>query len=131
MCVLQKPAQKAYPESGAKEFDCILKGCFNQALLPKWQCKSGAPKTDESFEDLYTRPEQLNNMISKLGQEDNWIRGIVSPVRQMSPPRRQTQQVSQRRARIGTVSHTEMPGTRVEVVSTAEKQDTFSAIVQS
>ena len=44
---LQKLAFKAFPESGAKEFDHLLKGGFYQALLPKWQRKLGAPKTQE------------------------------------------------------------------------------------
>ena len=48
--VLQKLAQNGFPESGAKEFDCMLKGRFYQALLLKWQQKLGAPKTDKSFE---------------------------------------------------------------------------------
>ena len=52
---LQKLAFKAFPESGAKEFDRLLKGRFYQALLPKWQRKLGAPKANESFEDLYAR----------------------------------------------------------------------------
>ena len=75
--------------------------------------------------------EPSNDMISKLGQEDKWIRGVASPVQQMSPPGRQTQPVSQGPARIGTVSRAGMTGTRVEVVSTAEKWDTSSVIVQS
>ena len=33
---LQALARRAFPESSPKEFDCLVKGCFFQALLPKW-----------------------------------------------------------------------------------------------
>ena len=63
---LQRLAQKAFPKSGAKEFDRMLKGRFYQALLPKWQRKLGAPKPSESFDDLYARARAYkNDMISK------------------------------------------------------------------
>ena len=52
---LQKLARKAFPKMDVKEFDRLLKGRFYQALLPKWQRKLGAPKTAESFDDLFTR----------------------------------------------------------------------------
>ena len=52
---LQKLARKAFPKMDLKEFDRLLKGHFYQALLPKWQCKLGAPKAAESFEDLFAR----------------------------------------------------------------------------
>ena len=88
--VLQKLARKAFPESGAKEFDRMLKGQFYQALLPKWQRKLGAPKTDESFEDLYARARTVERHNQQIGAERQWIGGVASPVQQMSPPRRQT-----------------------------------------
>ena len=50
---LQKLERKAFPTSGTKEFDRIVKGRFYQALLPKWQQKLGAPKATETFEELY------------------------------------------------------------------------------
>lgn len=56
---LQKLAVKAFPESGAKKFDRMPKGRFYQALLPKWQRKLGAPKTDESFENLFSRTRAI------------------------------------------------------------------------
>lgn len=37
-----------------KEFDCLIKGRFYQAPQ-KWQCKLGALKATESFDDLFTR----------------------------------------------------------------------------
>lgn len=37
----------------------MLKGRFYQVLLPKWQRKLGAPKPDESFEDLFARARAL------------------------------------------------------------------------
>ena len=65
--VLQKLARKAFPESGAEEFDCMLKGQFYQALLPKWQRKLGVPKTDESFEDLYARARAIERHDQQIG----------------------------------------------------------------
>ena len=56
---LQKLARKAFPESGPKEFDRLLKGRFYQALLPKWQRKLGAPKASETFDELYARARTL------------------------------------------------------------------------
>ena len=36
-----------------------MKGRFFQALLPKWQRKLGAPKTDESFDELFSRARTM------------------------------------------------------------------------
>ena len=68
--VMQKVAHKAFPESGAKEFDRMLKRCLYQALLPKWQWKFRAPKLMKALKTCIHGQELLNNMISKLGQED-------------------------------------------------------------
>ena len=64
---LQKLARKASPTSGVKEFDRLLKGQFYQALLPKWQRKLGAPKTDETFEDLYARARAIEQHDQQIG----------------------------------------------------------------
>ena len=56
---LQKLCRKAFPSIGGKEFDRFLKGRFFQALLPKWQKKLGAPKSSDSFSDLYDRTRTL------------------------------------------------------------------------
>ena len=56
---LQALARRAFPESSPKEFDRLVKGCFFQALLPKWQRKLGAPRATESFTDLYDRARTL------------------------------------------------------------------------
>lgn len=42
--------KKAYPGMSATVFDCMLKGRFYQALLPKWQ---RTPKLDEYLTALY------------------------------------------------------------------------------
>ena len=52
---LQAAARKAFPSLMGKEQDRLMKGRFFQSLLPKWQRKLGAPKTGESFEDLFNR----------------------------------------------------------------------------
>ena len=46
---LQSLGQKAFPSLTGR----LLKGRFFQALHVNWQGKLGAPKTDESFKDLY------------------------------------------------------------------------------
>ena len=51
----------------------MLKGHSYQALSPKWQCKLGAPKTDETFEDLYARARAMEQHVSKLEEEDKMI----------------------------------------------------------
>jgi len=56
---LQTLANKAFPSTPAKDFDRILKGRFFQALHVRWQRKLGAPKTNESFKELYDRARIL------------------------------------------------------------------------
>ena len=50
-----KLAKRAFPTITGKDFDRLLKGRFFQALLPCWQRKLGAPKPDESFDELFAR----------------------------------------------------------------------------
>ena len=52
---LQCLGKKAFPSTHGKDFDRILKGRFFQALRTKWQRKLGAPKAEESFQQLYDR----------------------------------------------------------------------------
>ena len=52
---LQKLATRAFPLITGKDFDRLLKGRFFQALLSRWQRKLGAPKPDESFDELFAR----------------------------------------------------------------------------
>ena len=56
---LQALGRKAFPSSQGREFDRLLKGRFFQALHVKWQRKLGAPKTGESFQELYDRARVL------------------------------------------------------------------------
>ena len=48
---LQKLAKTAFPTIGGKDLERL----FFQALLPRWQRKLGAPKQDESFDELFAR----------------------------------------------------------------------------
>ena len=52
---LQKLAKRAFPTITGTEFDRLLKGHFFQALLPRWQRKLGAPRTEKSFDELFAR----------------------------------------------------------------------------
>ena len=56
---LQKLAKRGFPKLVGKDLDRLLKGRFFQALLPKWQRKLGAPKIEESFEELYSRARMM------------------------------------------------------------------------
>ena len=51
--------RKAFPSSHGKEFDRLLKGRFFQAIHVKWQRKLGAPKTGETFQELFDRARVL------------------------------------------------------------------------
>ena len=61
---LQRLGRKAFPNADSKEFDRMLKGRFFQALHPKWQRKVGAPKTSETFNELYDRARTVEKQIS-------------------------------------------------------------------
>ena len=56
---LQTLGRKAFPQACGREFDCLLKGPFFQALRTKWQRKLGAPKPGETFYELYDRARTL------------------------------------------------------------------------
>lgn len=68
---LQRLGRKAFSTSGQKELDLMLKGRFYQALLPKWQQRLGAPKTTESFNELFARARTLE----RHDQQFNSARG--------------------------------------------------------
>ena len=86
----------------------MLKGRFYQALL--------YIKVTKALK-IYTQGQkQLKDRISKLLRADKWIRSLVSPVQQMSLPRRQTHQVRRGQARIGTISHAEMAGQKQRLI---------------
>jgi len=57
--VLQALRRKAFPSSHRREFNQLLKGWFFQALHVKWQRKLGAPKTGETFQELYNQAQIL------------------------------------------------------------------------
>ncbi len=59
---LQSLGRKAFPSSQGCEFDRLLKGRFFQALHVKWQRKLGAPKTGETFLELYDRARVLQQL---------------------------------------------------------------------
>ena len=56
---IQKLGRKAFPSTEGKELDRLLKGRFYQALHPRWQRKPNAPRTDETFEQLFERARML------------------------------------------------------------------------
>ena len=63
---LQKLGRKAFPGLKGKEFDRLLKGRFFQALHQKWQRKLGAPKSSETFQDLYDRARILEKQHKQI-----------------------------------------------------------------
>lgn len=56
---LQRLGRKAFPATEGKELDRLLKGRFYQALHPRWQRKLNAPRTDETFAQLFERARML------------------------------------------------------------------------
>ena len=63
---LMSLAKRAFPSLGVTEHDRLLKADFFLALLPKWQQKLGAPKVEESFNELYERAEWARDMTSSI-----------------------------------------------------------------
>lgn len=90
---LQRMAKRAFPSLTGKDLDRLLKGRFFQALLPKWQRKLGAPKTEESFDELYSRAritERREQQYSEAAGEKCHASPKTSkePERQVSVPQR-------------------------------------------
>ena len=52
---LQRVAKRAFPALFGNDLDRLLKGCYFQALDTRWQRKLGAPKPEESFDELFNR----------------------------------------------------------------------------
>ena len=79
---LQAAARKAFPSLLGKEHDRLMKGRFFQSLLPKWQRKLGAPKTEETFEDLFNRArtaEKHDQQYSQSAADKNDSRKKSNP----------------------------------------------------
>ena len=51
---LQRLAKRAFPAITGKDLDRLLRGRFFQVLLPHWQRKLGAPKPEETFDELFS-----------------------------------------------------------------------------
>ena len=68
-CHQLMPDKQSVEELGKElqKFDRIMKGRFYQALLPRWQRKLGAPKTTESFEELYAQARTLERHDQQYG----------------------------------------------------------------
>ena len=107
----------------------MLKERYYQALLLKWQCKLGAPKTDETFEDLYARGRAMEQHDQQIGRQDD------SRYRKPSTPDeapKETDTASEPRASNNWHGvHAKMRGIGAEVVSTVEKWDIFNGFVRS
>ena len=65
---LQAAARKAFPSLIGKEHDRLMKGRFFQSLAPKWQRKLGAPKAEETFEDLFNRARTVEKRDEQYSQ---------------------------------------------------------------
>ena len=114
---LQKLAKRAFPTVVGKDLDRLLKGHFFQALLPKWQRKLGAPKTEESFDELYNharmtecRDHQYSEAAGDQQKGGQQSKEAEKPVSQQGEePMRQVQQSQQ-----GTLSDNSFSGRRVQ-----------------
>ena len=93
---LQKLGRKAFPTSGAKEFDRIIKGRFYQALLPKWQRKLGAPKATKTFDELFARAQTLERHEQQFASAQGENRQREQPAKNTgNSPSRQCSQPGQ------------------------------------
>ena len=52
---IQRLGHRAFPSVTGNDLDRLLKGRFFQALLVRWQRKLGAPKVEETFQELFDR----------------------------------------------------------------------------
>ena len=50
---IQRLGHRAFPSVTGNDLDRLLKGRFFQALLVQWQRKLGAPKVEETFQELF------------------------------------------------------------------------------
>ena len=85
---IQKVAKRAFPTLVGKDLDRLMKGRFFQALLPKWQRKLGATKTDESFDELFScartmqcREQQYNDIADERKGKDKAKKADSEPNR--------------------------------------------------
>ena len=76
---LQKVAKRAFPTLVGKDLDRLMKGRFFQALLPKWQRKLGAPKTEESFDELFNRARTMEFREQQYNEIADERRGKDKP----------------------------------------------------
>ena len=78
-----------------RDLDRLLKGRFFQALFPWWQRKLGAPKMEETFQELYDRARMYEQREKQYAESaavhdggENFRRGDKS-VKQPRGDRRQ------------------------------------------
>ena len=86
---LQTLARIAFPSIVGKEHNRLLKGRFYQGLLPKWQRKLGAPKPNETFEELYDKARTLerhDQQYSHSAAERNDPKGTKKDNKPASKP---------------------------------------------
>lgn len=76
---LQKVAKRDFPTLVGKDLDRLMKGRFFQALLPKWQRKLGAPKTEESFDELFNRARTMEFREQQYNEIADERRGKDKP----------------------------------------------------
>ena len=62
---IQRLGQRAFPSVTGNDLDHLLKGCFFQALLVQWQRKLGAPKVEETFQELFDRARQREKQYAE------------------------------------------------------------------
>ena len=94
---LQRLAKRAFPAITGKDFDRLLKGRFFQALLPRWQRKLGAPKPDETFDELFSRAritERREQQYSEVAEERSDSKQKSKKVEKASTPSQNKEQDS-------------------------------------
>ena len=90
---LQRLGHKAFPTVQGRELDRLLKGRFFQALHVRWQRKIGAPKMDETFQELYDRARMFEQREKQYAEsaasrvDGDRVKGNDKPSKQKSSER--------------------------------------------
>ena len=82
---LQRVAKRAFPSLVGKGLDRLHKGRYFQALDPRWQRKLGAPKPEESFDELFNRAR----VVERREQQYKEVEGEKSSEKKVSGSEKQ------------------------------------------
>ena len=71
---IQRLGHRAFPSVKGRDLDRLLKG---QALHPRWQRKLGAPKLEETFQELFDRARMFEQRESSMLSQQRYMREVT------------------------------------------------------